>query len=90
MRIKAKKRKTLSATHALTNGLKVLHGRIATLEWRCLVTERILKERLGLTEEDIEATIEAMVKEQQRLQEAATDKPSKPLVERPEVPYPVS
>lgn len=74
MRIKANKRKTLSATHSLANGLKYLNGRIANLEWRCLVTERILKERLGLGEEDIKAMVETMAKEQKRLQEAAADK----------------
>lgn len=76
MRIKANKRKTLSATHSLANGLKFLNSRISNLEWRCLVTERILKERLGLGEGDIKAMIETMVKEQKHLQEAATDKVS--------------
>ncbi len=47
----------------LAQAIKGLQGDIARIHYRLVVTERIVKVKLGLEKEEVDAIVEAMIKE---------------------------
>lgn len=61
--------------------VQALHRDVARLHCRLLVTERLVKDRLGVTEEELNATIEGMLRKEDDAKAQGSEKPSPALSE---------